>query len=164
MSCDSSCSQTAAPTSVWLGSCFPGREEDLTVAANPQEREIPAQQAEWFRRVSSPTSVCTGGSDASNHGDLKKDWGKAVPTKGEEKTPERPALNNLEPSKNGKGHKVAIKGYKGSSILSMGHFQNHGWPWPQSQEVRRGQLGELTELVFMERQKPINLCIEQQRK
>lgn len=87
MSCDSSCSQMAAPTSVWLGSCFPGREEDFTVAANPQEREIPAQQAEWFGRVSNPTSVCTGGSDASNHGDLKKDWGKGNPYKRGGKSP-----------------------------------------------------------------------------
>lgn len=80
MSCDSCCSQTAAPTSVWLGphsSC------------QTSEKRDPSSKGRAVREGcnSSPTSVCTGGSDASNHWDLEKDWGKASPYKRGGKNP-----------------------------------------------------------------------------
>lgn len=97
------------------------------MAASPQE-EISAQHAEWFGRViRAARPVCAlGDLMRLTTGIWRKAREKPVPTKGEEKTPERPAPNSLEPSKNGKGHKVPIRGYKGSSILNMGHFQDHG--------------------------------------
>lgn len=69
-------------------------------------RTCRAELVVWSVYNSSPTSVHTWRCDVSNHPNTRK----SQPLQKGEETPELPVVGTWEPSKNGKGRKVAING------------------------------------------------------